>query len=92
MNYFEILPISARIPVKWVGVNRMDDVWGVWCGCGAGVGVCNGLFHLRAAILGRYPGSISMADLSLINEQRVEDRKLTIIVTAVGIMPCFQSG
>lgn len=49
MNYFQILPISARIPVKWVDVNRMGDVWRV---CGAGAGVCNGLFHLRAAILG----------------------------------------
>lgn len=52
--------------------NRMGDVW-LCAVCGAGVRVMR-LFRLRAAILGRYPGSISMADISLIKDRLMEDR------------------
>lgn len=89
MNYFQILSISARIQVKWVGVT------GGWCVvcvlCAVRVYVMD-FFIWGRQFLAVEQGNTSMVDISLINEQRVEDRKLTIIVTAVGIMPCFQSG
>ncbi len=65
MKYCYNKPISASISAK---MGWMDWICYVWL-CAVRVCVCvMWLFRLRAAILGRYPGSISMADISLIKE------------------------